>query len=299
MVRAACVLFLLLLTSPALAQPPFFTFVFDDGWQTDYSIAADVFKRHGAVACAAITTSFINTPLHLTKDELLALKARGWEIQSHTVTHRSLGRLDPQEIDYELSGSKAELEAMGIEADNLAYPYNNFNANARAAAAKYYRSARGGGDELNRAPLELYALKSYAFTDDPASMRRAVDKAVSEGGWVMFYGHFLDAKVRVADYEGSFEQGEPLTFSPSGAKGMMTHSWWVPVYGRAVYFAPLEGTATAGDVIVGDRSGASARITSVVYNSRDDLDALLDYAMPRMRVVTVEQALDIYGVAPR
>ena len=41
---------------------PLVTFVFDDGFDTDYLVAKDVFAEQGVVACSAIATDLIDRP---------------------------------------------------------------------------------------------------------------------------------------------------------------------------------------------------------------------------------------------
>lgn len=48
--------------------------------------------------------------MHLDVDGLLELQQNGWEIGSHGVTHRSLLRLNDDEIVFELEESKRRLE---------------------------------------------------------------------------------------------------------------------------------------------------------------------------------------------
>lgn len=45
---------------------PIVTFVFDDGNDTDYTVAKDIFKTHNAVACTAVVTDRVNTEKHLS-----------------------------------------------------------------------------------------------------------------------------------------------------------------------------------------------------------------------------------------
>ncbi len=72
---------------------PLVTFVFDDGNDTDYLVARDIFAEQGAVACSAITTDWINRPGYLTAGQIIGLRDAGWEIMAHTATHPNLRSL--------------------------------------------------------------------------------------------------------------------------------------------------------------------------------------------------------------
>lgn len=56
--------------------------------------------------------------------ELLELRAAGWRVGSHTLTHRTLGMLDEADVRAEVLGSKRGLEALLDGRDEtFAYPY--------------------------------------------------------------------------------------------------------------------------------------------------------------------------------
>jgi peptidoglycan/xylan/chitin deacetylase (PgdA/CDA1 family) len=67
----------------------------------------------------------------------------GWEVGSHTRTHPKLTQLADDELEAELSESRAAAErALGRPCTSLAYPYGDFDARvARAAAAAGYTAA--------------------------------------------------------------------------------------------------------------------------------------------------------------
>ena len=87
--------------------------MFDDGNDTDYLVARAIFAEQGAVACSAITTDWINSPGHLTAEQIIGLRDAGWEIMSHTVSHPKLTSLNAEQIEGEFSGSKTVLEEHG------------------------------------------------------------------------------------------------------------------------------------------------------------------------------------------
>jgi hypothetical protein len=279
---------------------PLLTFVFDDGNDTDYLVGRDLFAAEGAVACSAVTTGWINTPGRLSVDQIRGLRDAGWEIMSHTATHPNLRLLTPAEVDEEFSRSKADLEKLGVTVRNIVYPYNKSSEAVRNIARSYYRSGRGGTNAVNNAGTDPYYLKSYVTKHDPARMERFIDQAYAGKSWIVFYHHQIDIKAGLAERKGSFIPGETLHFTPSGAIGRDHTPSWYRFFG-SLYFVPLSGQPQEGDVIRGETSGATARLDRIVYDERAQIREMLRYARtryPDMRIVTIDQALDILGMAP-
>jgi hypothetical protein len=66
-----------------------------------------------------------------------------------------------------------------------------------------------------------------------------------------------------------------------------------------LYFVPLSGTPKAGDRVEGQRSAATARIDRILYDDQAQLRSLVRYVRtqyPEMRIVTIDQGLDILGM---
>jgi peptidoglycan/xylan/chitin deacetylase (PgdA/CDA1 family) len=78
-----------------------------------------------------------------TWEELAELADAGWEIGSHTCSHRRLTTLSEHEVRAELVDSKAECEdRLGKPCRSLAYPYGDHDARvARAARRAGYSAA--------------------------------------------------------------------------------------------------------------------------------------------------------------
>ncbi len=283
---------------PSPASAPLFTFIFDDGNDTDYLVAKDIFAEQGAVACSAITTDWINTKDHLSTAQIRALRDAGWEIMSHTVSHPDLPSLSASHIDDELSRSKSALENLGVTVNNLVYPYNKNNEQVRQIARKYYRSARGGTNAANAPDEDPYFLKSYANKHDVRRMKHFIDRAYVDKSWVIFYHHQVDIKVDLSGRRGTFIPDEKLLFSPSGATGRYEPPMWFLYFG-SLYFVPLSGTPQAGDTVTGQTSGATASIDHVIYDERAAISEMLRYVRttyPDMRIVTIDEGLDILGI---
>jgi peptidoglycan/xylan/chitin deacetylase (PgdA/CDA1 family) len=283
----------------ARGKTPLVSFVFDDGNDTDYLLGLKIFAEKGAVACSAVTTDLISTDYHLTPAQIVALRDAGWEIMSHTVTHPHLGWISEERVDSELKRSKEELERLGVPVDNLVYPFNNNDAAVRKITGRYYRSGRGGETELNDGVPDPFFLKSVRIEHDLPLMKNYIDRAFAERSWLIFYYHEIDVKSKVTDVSGTFKKGEMVTLSPSGTAARYTTTLWCPLYGSSMYIVPFSGEPRAGDTVTGATSGATARIDHIRYNDPTLLAAMIDYikrTYPGMRIVTVDQGLNLLGV---
>jgi len=287
-------------TGPAVIakSKPLVTFVFDDGNETDYTVAGDIFKAQGEAACTAVVTGRVNTEGYLSISQLHELRQDGWEIMGHTVSHPNLRGLSESQIEDELSRSKEALEGWGLPVRNMVYPYNKNNETVKRIAGKYYRAAREGGKQLNAPDSDPYDLKSFSselsFRHKMTDIKRYIDRAWSEKKWLIMYQHLIDAKVKISDRRGSFIKDEQLKFMPSGAIGKFIESGlW------SMEFVPLSGAPQIGDVITGESGGASARLSKISYNEREAITEMIEYIhrnYPDMRIVTIDQGLDLMGI---
>ena len=303
----AFILFLISLCSGVTAKntssinnksKPLVTFVFDDGNETDYTVAREIFSLQGEVACSAVTTNWINSKGYLTVPQLMELQNAGWEILSHTESHPNLKTLSESQIEAELSKSKSTLESMGLIVKNLVYPYNKTNGAVKKIAEKYYRSGREGGSMLNPYILERYELKSYSIKHNLSKMKSYIDNAHSEKKWLIFYHHRIDAKIKISDKNSNFMLGENLFFQPSGAKGRYTASGIVFLC-PAIYFTPLSGIPQANDIVTGQTSGATCRLDRVIYNKKEDINDMIEYihtTYPDIKIVTIDKGLDLMDI---
>jgi peptidoglycan/xylan/chitin deacetylase (PgdA/CDA1 family) len=283
--------------SPAVTESelPLLTFVFDDGNETDYSVAKSIFEAEGAVACSAIITDRIDQPGFLQAGQVVELQSAGWEILSHTVTHRRLNNLTEARLEFELEQSKTRLESLGARVHNLVYPMNMNNERVRAVARKYYRSSRGGANRFNTGTTDPYWLKAFRNGPRLDDMKALVDRAHAERRWLILYHHNIDVRLELAHQRGQFARGEELEFAPSGARGMFSSSRWLWML-DGYHFVPTSGRPAPGDHVRGLQSGATAETRSVTSPAGDELRELLRYVharYPDLRIVTIDQGLDV------
>lgn len=125
---------------------------FDDGYTGLLTNALPIMKRYGFTATVYVCTDYIGKNndwnfkdkqrrTHMSLQELHDLNDAGWEIGSHGVTHRSLLRLNDEEIIYELSKSKQLLDKEFGCTSSYAYPYGDYNEYTMKLVKQFYENA--------------------------------------------------------------------------------------------------------------------------------------------------------------
>lgn len=80
----------------------------------------------------------------LAPEQLALLAGRGWELGSHSRTHRLLSRLDDAELADELTRSRAEVSAIAGDCTAISYPWGEVDDRVVAAARRAgYTSGSG------------------------------------------------------------------------------------------------------------------------------------------------------------
>jgi len=97
----------------------------------------------------------------ITWQQAREMESAGVEIASHTLTHPILTQVGDDQLDCELRGSKARLEAeLRRPVDLICYPNGDANARIRLAAKRAgYRAAVTIEDGFNDKPCDLLALR--------------------------------------------------------------------------------------------------------------------------------------------
>ncbi len=108
---------------------------FDDGFETDYTLAYPILKKYGFRAVCFITTGFVSKKGHLTWEQIKKLKEEGFSIQSHSHTHPFFGMLEASVIRKELSVSKKIIEdRLNMNVSSLALPGGSHPRNIKEIA---------------------------------------------------------------------------------------------------------------------------------------------------------------------
>lgn len=97
---------------------------FDDGCETDLIAAAPILKEYNFNATFYVVAGFLGKPGYLSERQLQELSNLGFEIGSHSMTHRYLSDLiEKEDLDFEISQSKTHLEQIiGKSVDHFSCP---------------------------------------------------------------------------------------------------------------------------------------------------------------------------------
>lgn len=102
-------------------------FTFDDGGISFLTLAAPILEKYGLRGTFFISTSYLNTPLFLTNDQLHELAMRGHRIGSHTHTHPSLIHMDEDVVEWEWRESAKYLKKFFTENKIASIPRGDAN----------------------------------------------------------------------------------------------------------------------------------------------------------------------------
>lgn len=125
---------------------------FDDGYTGLLENALPIMNEYGFTATVYVCTNYLGQyndwnykdktrRKHMSIEELIELQKNGWEIGSHGMTHRSLLRLNDEEIATELGESKWILEENFGKVTSYAYPYGDYSDHIMKHVKKYYSNA--------------------------------------------------------------------------------------------------------------------------------------------------------------
>jgi peptidoglycan/xylan/chitin deacetylase (PgdA/CDA1 family) len=112
---------------------------FDDGCESDLTVAAPILHQANFGATFYITVSYLGRPGYMVARQVRELSDAGFEIGSHSVTHPYLSDLTDAQINREIVESKIQLEEM------IGRPVHHFSCPGGRWSPKVAEIARRAG----------------------------------------------------------------------------------------------------------------------------------------------------------
>ncbi len=158
---------------------------FDDGYDCFCRNVVPALESTGGKAIVFVISDYVGKTnswdirlsykpfTHMTSEQIREVAEMGYEVGSHSCTHRDLTRLSQYALKDELVRSKEFLEDVtGVEVDALSFPFGRYNrATAEAAFEAGYRRLFGLGSSASEGVLPRIPV--YRI-DSPASVLRKI-----------------------------------------------------------------------------------------------------------------------------
>jgi len=159
------------------------TVTFDDGYRDNYDCAAPILMEYDVPAAFFVVVNMIGTDCVLPWEEhlrgriawmnwnqLRELRARGFEIGSHTLSHCDLGKVRGVQAWREIYHAKTKLQdALGAEVSLFAYPFgsreNLLEENRNLVRKAGYRCCCSGIDGFVGLDSDIYDLRRISVNN--------------------------------------------------------------------------------------------------------------------------------------
>jgi len=177
------------------------TITFDDGLLNTYEVAFPLMEKYGLKGVVFIPTGILTGEVtkvrlddepYMTLEHLKDLQRAGWEIGSHSITHRNFLNLSDDEVHRELQQSEAFLLAEGFDVVSFAYPYGHHQYLPKHTflASEHYPWCRTvvDGWKINR--VNTYSSERFELAgipmDPPYEFRKEL-----QAWWLIFVFHAI------------------------------------------------------------------------------------------------------------
>ncbi len=114
---------------------------FDDGYESDFAIAAPALQKRGLRAVFFVCLEFVGRVRYMSWDQIRALQAQGMSVQSHGLLHHDLTQLAEDDAFHELRAARLCLER------NLNHPVRYLALPGGFANSGVYHAAFRAGYE--------------------------------------------------------------------------------------------------------------------------------------------------------
>jgi peptidoglycan/xylan/chitin deacetylase (PgdA/CDA1 family) len=181
---------------------PMVSFTFDDAPISAATRGAAMLEEYDARGTFYISGGLVDAWsghwTGLSAEDIVGLHRRGHEIACHTFSHARTTDLSAAAMAAELERNRNYLLGLdsSIKIENFAYPYGTGSVLRKGQLRKTFRSSRGILPGVNCGDVDLQYLRAVPLIDcqiDRDGIDRAFDEAIARNGWLIFYGHDVEA----------------------------------------------------------------------------------------------------------
>ena len=171
---------------------------FDDGWRSAYENGLPILNEKEIKSTQYIMTANWSDPYdpnYIKPAQVLEMYHAGHEIGAHTRTHPHLQTLTPDQARLEISGSKSDLERLGISVSTFAYPFGEYNNDIiQVVKDAGFIGARSMWHDFNTSSTDRYTLKSESVenTTSFSQVKQWIDQAIQSNSWLILTFHRID-----------------------------------------------------------------------------------------------------------
>jgi peptidoglycan/xylan/chitin deacetylase (PgdA/CDA1 family) len=151
---------------------------FDDGHVSNYWYIPALLEKYPCQAVFFVPAGWVGTRANaMTWGQLKELASLGYEVQSHSWSHRRLTRCSPSDLQAEVQRSRLTIEdRLGIEVSSISIPYGRWNRRVLEACARAgYKNVYTSDPWLvptNRAGVHVWGRLTVLNTMGPNDLRR-------------------------------------------------------------------------------------------------------------------------------
>lgn len=181
---------------------PMVSFTFDDAPVSAATRGAAMLEEYSARATFYIAGGLVDAWsgnwTGLSADHIVGLHRRGHEIACHTFSHARATDLTEAAMAAELEKNRLYLQGLdsSIVIENFAYPYGTGSVLRKRQLGKAFHSSRGILPGVNSGTVDLQYLRAVPLIEhqiDRDGIDRVFDEALASNGWLIFYGHDVEA----------------------------------------------------------------------------------------------------------
>lgn len=188
-------------TPPVIADSPrpfskaMVSIDFDDGWLSACQNGTLILERYHLRSNQYIISGFLGKKNYVSLTDILAMQARGHEINAHSETHTSFEFLKEYQILEEIVGCKLDLEKQGVRSIKVyGFPFGDWNpVSVHVVSSNHYIGARtalprdGGINYRNGDPFLLKTISAESKTVE--ELKKWINRTIDQKGWLILVFH--------------------------------------------------------------------------------------------------------------